>query len=182
MVRFQELACMAFRVGDDSARPPPNYRTTAGDSEYHQKCLARPFPRDGRVRFFAPDGASCQDGWMPPSSTALTAAPGCEVARLEPTRVGDDESVGNGNWHLWTTDGEHHILRRYHVLRTEEDLAYETTVLDHLTARGWCVPAQVAGPVWYDVDGDGGAVGWAAQWPVRRGDDRPAVWPDQVLT
>ncbi|TDW94692.1 homoserine kinase type II [Kribbella pratensis] len=80
----------------------------------------------------------------------VTAALGIEPARLEPTRPGDEESVRNGNWHLWTSDGEHHILRRYHLLRTAEDLAYETQVLDHLTARGWCVPARIAGPIQYD--------------------------------
>ncbi|MEV5967351.1 phosphotransferase [Kribbella sp. NPDC051952] len=80
----------------------------------------------------------------------VTAKLGLDVTRLEPTRAGDEESLGNGNWHLWTGDGEHHILRRYHVLRTEEDLVFETRVLDHLTDRGWCVPARVAGPVWYD--------------------------------
>ncbi|TDO69230.1 homoserine kinase type II [Kribbella sp. VKM Ac-2571] len=79
----------------------------------------------------------------------VTEALGFDPARLEPTRPGDDDSVGNGNWHLWTSDGQHHILRRYHLLRTEEDLAYETQVLDHLTRRGWCVPARVAGPVQY---------------------------------
>ena len=72
------------------------------------------------------------------------------MSRLEPTRPGDENSPANGNWHLWTGDGEHHILRRYHVLRTEEDLAYETRVLQHLTDRGWCVPTQVAGPIRYD--------------------------------
>lgn len=75
---------------------------------------------------------------------------GLEPTRLEPTRPGDEDSVRNGNWHLWTTEGEHHILRRYHLLRTEEDLTYETRVLDHLTARGWCVPARIAGPIQYD--------------------------------
>jgi hypothetical protein len=45
---------MAFRVGQDPARPPPNLQTTAGDQEYHRWCLARPFPRDGRVRFLLP--------------------------------------------------------------------------------------------------------------------------------
>ncbi|WP_410788387.1 phosphotransferase enzyme family protein [Kribbella sp. C-35] len=75
---------------------------------------------------------------------------GLEATRLEPTRPGDEDSVRNGNWHLWTTNGEHRILRRYHLLRTEEDLTYETRVLDHLTARGWCVPAQIAGPIQYD--------------------------------
>jgi Ser/Thr protein kinase RdoA (MazF antagonist) len=87
---------------------------------------------------------------MPLPSATLTAALGLDTARVEATRPGDDDSVGNGNWHVWTAGGEHHILRRYHVLRTEEDLAYETEVLDHLIRRGWCVPAQVAGPVWYD--------------------------------
>lgn len=80
----------------------------------------------------------------------VTEALGMEPTRLEPTRPGDEDSVGNGNWHLWTSDGEHHVLRRYHVLRTEEDLTYETQVLDHLTARGWCVPARIAGPIQYD--------------------------------
>ncbi|WP_328998190.1 phosphotransferase [Kribbella sp. NBC_00709] len=82
--------------------------------------------------------------------SAVTEALGIDAVRLEPTRPGDDESAANGNWHLWTRDGEHHILRRYHVLRTEPDLAFETKVLEHLTARGWCVPAKVAGPVRYD--------------------------------
>lgn len=72
---------------------------------------------------------------------------GLDVDRLEATRPGDDESAGNGNWHLWTLGGDHHILRRYHVLRTEADLVFETQVLDHLTTRGWTVPTLVAGPV-----------------------------------
>ncbi|WP_327633312.1 phosphotransferase [Kribbella sp. NBC_00482] len=80
----------------------------------------------------------------------VVRALGLEVTRLEPTRPGDEDSVRNGNWHLWTSDGEHHILRRYHVLRTEEDLTYEDQVLDHLTGRSWCVPARVAGPIQYD--------------------------------
>lgn len=75
---------------------------------------------------------------------------GLELDRLEATRPGDDESAGNGNWHLWTAAGEHHILRRYHVLRTEADLVFETRLLDHLTTRGWTVPARVAGPVWHE--------------------------------
>jgi homoserine kinase type II len=81
--------------------------------------------------------------------TGVANALGFDPVRLEPTRPGDQNSLGNGNWHLWTAAGDHHILCRYHVLRTEEDLAYETNVLDHLTARGWCVPAKVAGPIWY---------------------------------
>jgi Ser/Thr protein kinase RdoA (MazF antagonist) len=90
---------------------------------------------------------------MPLASTtpaAVAEALGIEPVRLEPTRSGDEDSLGNGNWHLWTGDDEHFVVRRYHVLRTAADLAYETAVLDHLTARGWCVPAQVAGPIWYD--------------------------------
>ncbi|TCC06010.1 phosphotransferase enzyme family protein [Kribbella soli] len=75
---------------------------------------------------------------------------GIESTRVEPTRPGDEDSARNGNWHLWTTEGEHHILRCYHLLRTEEDLTFETQVLDHLTARGWCVPARIAGPIRYD--------------------------------
>jgi Ser/Thr protein kinase RdoA (MazF antagonist) len=50
---------------------------------------------------------------------AVANALGFDSVRLEPTRTGDEDSVGNGNWHLWTAAGEHHILRRYHVLRTE---------------------------------------------------------------
>ncbi|MFD7158783.1 phosphotransferase enzyme family protein [Kribbella sp. NPDC059898] len=83
-------------------------------------------------------------------STPPLDAFGLQADRLEPTRPGDDESAGNGNWHLWTRGGEHHILRRYHVLRTEPDLAFETQLLEHLTARGWTVPAPVAGPVWHE--------------------------------
>ncbi|MGW5191398.1 phosphotransferase enzyme family protein [Kribbella sp. NPDC004138] len=75
---------------------------------------------------------------------------GLDTARLEPTRPGDADSIGNGNWHLWTRDGEHHILRRYHVLRTESDLTFEAQVLDHLTARGWSVPAQLGPPVRFE--------------------------------
>ncbi|TDW75198.1 phosphotransferase enzyme family protein [Kribbella pratensis] len=87
---------------------------------------------------------------MPLSLDAIVAALGLDAERIEPTRPGDDDSAGNGNWHLWTRDGEHHVLRRYHVLRSELDLAYETKVLDHLTGRGWCVPAKIAGPIRYD--------------------------------
>lgn len=75
---------------------------------------------------------------------------GLDVDRLEPTRPGDAESDGNGNWHLWTRAGDHLVLRRYHVLHTEPDLAYEAKVLDHLAARGWTVPSLVARPVRYD--------------------------------
>ena len=83
-------------------------------------------------------------------STPPVEAFGLDLDRLEPTRPGDDESAGNGNWHLWTLGGDHHILRRYHVLRTEADLVFETRVLGHLTARGWTVPALVAGPIWHE--------------------------------
>jgi homoserine kinase type II len=75
---------------------------------------------------------------------------GLDVDRLEPTRSGDAESDGNGNWHLWTRGGEHLVLRRYHLLHTESDLAFEAQVLDHLAGRGWVVPALVAPPIRYD--------------------------------
>jgi homoserine kinase type II len=75
---------------------------------------------------------------------------GIQLDRIEATRPGDGDSFGNGNWHLWTRDGDHYILRRYHVLRTESDLEYEALVLDHLAARGWNVPARVAAPIRYD--------------------------------
>lgn len=75
---------------------------------------------------------------------------GLDVDRLEPTRPGDAESDGNGNWHLWTRAGEHLILRRYHLLHTECDLAFEAKVLGHLAVRGWVVPALVGSPIRYD--------------------------------
>ncbi|MFG1905358.1 phosphotransferase enzyme family protein [Kribbella sp. NPDC048928] len=75
---------------------------------------------------------------------------GLDVDRLEPTRPGDAESDGNGNWHLWTRTGEHFVLRRYHLLHTESDLAFEAKVLDHLAGRGWVVPALVAPPIRHD--------------------------------
>ncbi|WP_350277599.1 phosphotransferase [Kribbella sp. HUAS MG21] len=82
--------------------------------------------------------------------SGVLAALGVEADRLEPTRAEDEASFGNGNWHLWTPNGEHHILRRYHVLHTEANLAYEARVLEHVAARGWCVPVQVVPPVRYD--------------------------------
>jgi Ser/Thr protein kinase RdoA (MazF antagonist) len=85
----------------------------------------------------------------PETLHAVAAQLGLEVDRFEETRPADAESIGNGNWFAW--NGDHrHVLRRYHVLRTAEDLAYESAVLRHLTARGWSVPAPVAGPVRYD--------------------------------
>ncbi len=75
---------------------------------------------------------------------------GLVVERFEATRSTDAESVGNGNWLAWTTAGECIVVRRYHVLRTEGDLSYESAVLRRLTAKGWTVPAPVAGPIRYD--------------------------------
>ncbi|WP_328321336.1 phosphotransferase [Kribbella sp. NBC_00382] len=69
---------------------------------------------------------------------------------FEETRPADADSVGNGNWLGHTPTGQCLVLRRYHVLRTEADLAYESAVLHHLTAKGWTVPTPVAGPVWHD--------------------------------
>ena len=109
-------------------------------------------------------------------STPAMDAFGLELDRLEPTRAGDDESAGNGNWHLWTRDGEHHILRRYHVLRTEADLVFETRVLDHLTARGWTVPARVAGPVRHE-----GRL-WAVTRFVPGRPHEEEIWPPRSST
>jgi Ser/Thr protein kinase RdoA (MazF antagonist) len=72
---------------------------------------------------------------------------GLHSDRFEPTRVSDADSLGNGNWLAFTDAGERLVLRRYHVLNTEENLGYEFAVLRHLAALGWSVPAPVAGPV-----------------------------------
>lgn len=80
----------------------------------------------------------------------VTEQLGLTVERFEETRANDAESVGNGNWLGWTAAGECLVIRRYHVLRTEGDLAYESAVLRHLTANGWTVPTPVAGPIRYD--------------------------------
>ncbi|GAA1678384.1 phosphotransferase [Kribbella yunnanensis] len=84
------------------------------------------------------------------SPTLISSTFDLDINRIEPTRAGDDSSPGNGNWHVWTSAGDHHILRRHHVLHTGDSLAYETKVLDHLTDRGWCVPQRIAGPIQYD--------------------------------
>ena len=75
---------------------------------------------------------------------------GLRIERFEETRATDAESVGNGNWLGWTDKGECLVLRRYHMLHTEESLAYESKVLHHLTAKGWSVPTPIAGPIRYD--------------------------------
>jgi homoserine kinase type II len=72
-----------------------------------------------------------------------------KIVRFEETRATDAESLGNGNWLAWTDSGECVVLRRYHQLHTEESLAYESVVLNHLTAKGWSVPTPVAGPIRY---------------------------------
>jgi hypothetical protein len=54
---------------------------------------------------------------------------GLRLDRFEGTRPTAADSAGNGNWQLWTTDGERHILQRYHVLRTVADIA-ECNLLD----------------------------------------------------
>src|SRR3954447_24915705 len=77
----------------------------------------------------------------------VAAQLGLEVSRVRATRPADADSLGNGNWHVWTVDGHRFVVRRYHTLRTEQDLSYETQVLQHLAARGWSVPATAAGPV-----------------------------------
>ncbi|MEV6415426.1 phosphotransferase [Kribbella sp. NPDC051718] len=80
----------------------------------------------------------------------MTAQLGLVIESFEETRATDAESVGNGNWLGRTAAGECLVIRRYHVLRTEADLAFESAVLRHLTGKGWTVPAPVAGPVRYD--------------------------------
>jgi Ser/Thr protein kinase RdoA (MazF antagonist) len=67
----------------------------------------------------------------------VAARSGLQVSRVRATRPADADSLGNGNWHVWTGDGHRFILRRYHTLRTEQDLSYESQVLRHLAARGW---------------------------------------------
>jgi Ser/Thr protein kinase RdoA (MazF antagonist) len=50
-----------------------------------------------------------------------------------------DVPLGNANWLVKTAAGQRHVLRRYHLRATTEDLAYEHAVLDHLAAPGgWC--------------------------------------------
>ncbi|GAA1118512.1 hypothetical protein GCM10009630_15310 [Kribbella jejuensis] len=100
-------------------------------------------------------------------STPPLDAFGLEVDRMEATRPGDDESPGNGNWHLWTADGEHHILRRYHVLRTEADLIFETRVLDHLTAQG-SSRGRIAGSGCFAGSGPSWRIGRCGRWRGRR--------------
>jgi Ser/Thr protein kinase RdoA (MazF antagonist) len=80
----------------------------------------------------------------------VTAQLGLAIESFEATRATDAESVGNGNWIGRTAAGERLVLRRYHVLHTEADLAYESAVLRHLTGKGWSVPTPLAGPIRYD--------------------------------
>jgi len=49
----------------------------------------------------------------------------------------------NGSWLVDTLNDERVVLRRYHDQFTAEDLAYEHTVLRHLSAAGWVVPATI---------------------------------------
>lgn len=77
----------------------------------------------------------------------VTALLGLTIARFEGTRATDADSVGNGNWLGWTKAGECLVLRRYHVLHSDTDLAYESEVLRQLAVKGWTVPEVVAGPV-----------------------------------
>jgi Ser/Thr protein kinase RdoA (MazF antagonist) len=70
----------------------------------------------------------------------VAAQLGLQVSRVRATRSADADSLGNGNWHVWTVERHRFVLRRYHTLRTERDLSYESQVLRHLAARGWCRP------------------------------------------
>jgi Ser/Thr protein kinase RdoA (MazF antagonist) len=64
-----------------------------------------------------------------------------------------DVPLGNANWLVQTAAGQRHVLRRYHLRATTEDLAYEHAVLDHLACAGWVVPAALSEPVF-----------WADRW------------------
>jgi homoserine kinase type II len=60
----------------------------------------------------------------------------------------------NASWLADGPGGERLVLRRYHPLATEPDLAYEHAVLRHLDRAGWTVPAPAgelirAGGLWY---------------------------------
>jgi hypothetical protein len=65
----------------------------------------------------------------------VAARLGLQVSRVRATRPADADSLGNGNWHVWTGDGHRFILRRYHTLRTEQDLSYESQVMAPGSAR-----------------------------------------------
>jgi Ser/Thr protein kinase RdoA (MazF antagonist) len=65
-----------------------------------------------------------------------------------------DVPLGNGNWLVETADRQRLVLRRYHPQTTQQDLAYEHAVMNHLAGVGWVVPAAVGEPVcwqgrWY---------------------------------
>ncbi|ADB31429.1 aminoglycoside phosphotransferase [Kribbella flavida DSM 17836] len=87
---------------------------------------------------------------MPTAADDVAAELGLSGARPTAMQGTDPAHPGNGNWLLRTGDGQPVVLRRYHVLRTEQDLAFEARVLAHLTAHGWNVPTTVAGPIRYD--------------------------------
>ncbi len=54
-----------------------------------------------------------------------------------------DVPLGNGNWLIETADGQRLVLRRYHPQTTQQELAYEHAVLDHLASAGWVVPTAI---------------------------------------
>src|ERR1700678_436621 len=64
-----------------------------------------------------------------------------------------DVPLGNANWLVETADPEPFVLRRYHPQATQEELAYEHTVLGYLADLGWVVPAALGEPV-----------RWQGQW------------------
>ena len=53
------------------------------------------------------------------------------------------KTYGNCCWLVEPSRGEAFVLRRYHDEASEEDLAYEHSVLRFLSARGWVVPEPV---------------------------------------
>ncbi|MEV6286509.1 phosphotransferase [Kribbella sp. NPDC051770] len=79
----------------------------------------------------------------------VAAQLGLTVAKLEGIQGTDPGDAFNGVWIVWTSDGDRVVLRRYHVLRTRQDLLFEAKVVARLAARGWSVPTTVAGPIEY---------------------------------
>lgn len=74
--------------------------------------------------------------------------------RAERVRVLKDLPHENASWLAELAGGTRVVLRRYHQLATDTDLAYEHEVLSYLAAAGWVVPAAAGdlirvGELWY---------------------------------
>jgi len=57
---------------------------------------------------------------------------------------------GNANWLVTGPGGDPLVLRGHHADATPDDLAWQDTVLRHLAAAGWTVPAPVDGLTEYE--------------------------------